>query len=114
MKLDELSKLGRLETEFEVVKGLKVKLHTLSMSEQHRALTSVPVTLNDATGQFHHLQRALLVEATESVNDEKPSKEELTKFYSDLQESIFQEIASKYTTLLQDSNTTLEELKKKN
>ena len=114
LELDSLTKLGRVESEFEVVKGLKITLHTLSMEAQHRALTSVPATLNDATGQFHHLQRALLVEATELVNDVKATKEELVKFYSELQESIFQEIASHYTTLLQSQNEILDSLKKKN
>jgi hypothetical protein len=112
MKLDELAKLGKVESEFEIVKGLKVKLHTLSMAEQHRALTSVPNNLTDPTGQFHHLQKVLLIEATESVNDEKPSKEELMKFYGELQESLFQEIASKYTSLLQEQNAVIEDLKK--
>ena len=112
LKIDELSKLGKIESEFEVIKGLKVKLHTLSMEQQHRALTSVPTTLNDATGQFHYLQRALLVEATETINDEKPTKEELVKFYSEIQESVFQNIASQYTTLLQKQNEITDELKK--
>jgi hypothetical protein len=112
MKLDELVKLGKVEAEFEVIKGLKIKLHTLSMEAQHRALTSVPATLNDATGQFHHLQRALLVEATELINDEKPSKEELVKFYSEIQENVFQQIASKYTDLLQQQNEVTKELEK--
>lgn len=112
LKIDELSKLGKVESEFEVVKGLKIKLHTLSMEAQHRALTSVPATLDDATGQFHHLQRALLVEATELINDEKPSKEELVKFYSEIQESVFQSIAERYTSLLQTQNEVTEELKK--
>jgi len=113
LKLDELSKLGRFESEFEVVKGLTVRLHTLSMAEQHRAITSVPATLTDATGQFHHLQKALLVEATESVNGEKASKEELEKFYGELQESLFQDVATHYTELITKQNDTLQELKKK-
>jgi hypothetical protein len=112
LKIDELSKLGKVEVEFEVVKGLKIKLHTLSMEEQHRALTSVPVSLNDATGQFHFLQRALLIEATETINDEKPNKDELVKFYSEIQESVFQSIAERYTTLLQQQNEVTQELKK--
>jgi hypothetical protein len=113
MQLAELANLGKIELEFEVVKGLKVKLHTLSMSEQDRALKSIPATLNDATGQFHHLQKALLVEATESVNGEKLSKTDLDKLYSDMQESLFQEIAAQYTTLLQSQNEVMNELKKK-
>jgi siderophore synthetase component len=112
LEIDSLSKLGRLESEFEVVKGLKIKLHTLSMEEQHRALTSVPATLTDATGQFHHLQRALLVEATELVNDVKATKEELVKLYSEIQENVFQQIAVRYTDLLQQQNNVTDALKK--
>ena len=110
--IDSLVKLGRLETEFEVVKGLKIKLHTLSMQEQHDALSSVPNTLTDPTSQFHALQRALLVAATELVNGDKVLKEDLVKLYSGLQENLFQAIAEKYTSLLQEQNAVIEELKK--
>jgi hypothetical protein len=110
--IDSLSKLGKIEKEFEVVAGLRLKLHTLSMQEQHDALASVPNTLTDPTSQFHALQRALLVASTELVNGEKVIKEDLVKLYSNLQESLFQAIAEKYTSLLQEQNTTVEGLKK--
>jgi replicative DNA helicase len=111
--LDSITKLGRIEKEIEIVKGFKVKLHTLSMQEQHDALTAIPNTITDPTSQFHALQRALLIAATELVNGEKATKEELTKLYSELQESVFQETATAYTNLLQDANSVLDELKKK-
>ena len=112
LKIDELSKLGRLELEFDVVKGLKIKLHTLSVDEQHHALASVSSNEADPTTQYHQLQKALLIEATELINGEKPTKEELVKFYSEVQESLFQDVAAHYTTLLQQQNGVTEELKK--
>ena len=113
IKLDELAQLGRLEKEFEIVKGLKIKLHTLSMQEQNIALKSVPASLTDPSAMFHHLQKALLIQATDLVNGEKATAEELEKLYNDLQESIFQEISGAYISLRDDANKVLEELKKK-
>lgn len=110
--IDSLSKLGRVAKEFDIVPGLKVSLKTLSMQEQHDVLASVPNTLTDPTSQFHSLQKALLVASTELINGEKVVKADLEKLYSNLQETVFQAVAEKYTSLLTEQNSVIDALKK--
>jgi hypothetical protein len=113
MSLDTLSKLGRVEQEFEIINGLTVKLHTLSAVEQQQALASVPDAVNDDIAKFYHLQQALLVYATDSINGQVLSKDDLRKLYGEMQNAIFQAIFEKYNALAEEQNKLIEDLKKK-
>lgn len=113
MALDSILKLGRIEKEYEVFKDFKVKLHTLTAQEQQEALSSVPDKIQDDVTRFSFLQQALVVQATDKINGETHSKEELRKFYGELQNSLLQSVFNHYLELINEQNTTFDELKKK-
>jgi hypothetical protein len=115
MDLTSFAVLNRVEKEFEVVNGLKIKMHTLSVLQQQAALSQLPTSPlgQDPALRAVVLQQALLIYALDSVNGEKISLEDATKFIQNLQAPIFNEIYNCYDTMAQEQDTTLTELKKK-
>lgn len=115
MDLKSLHSLGRIEREFQIVKDLKVVLHTLSAVEQQQALAELPNTAS-STDVIHRtviLQASLLIYALTSVNDEKMDLQKSKEFIQGLQSPIFNEIYNCYETIAQEQDKTVEELKKK-
>jgi len=115
MDLTNFASLNRVEKEFEVVNGLKIKMHTLSVLQQQAALSQLPTSPlgQDPALRAVVLQQALLIYALDSVNGEKISLEDATKFIQNLQAPIFNEIYNCYDAMAQEQDTTLTELKKK-
>lgn len=112
MSIASLAQLGRVEKEIEINSQLKVKLHTLSVMEQQKALAEIPESA-DAMTKFAHMQIASLVYATSEINGSKAMPEELKSFYSELQQTLLTSIFDQYLLLTEDQNKQLEELKKK-
>jgi hypothetical protein len=113
MDLKSLAQLGRIEKEFEVVPGVKVKFHTLSVVEQQKALASIPDNVLDDNARWAYMQQAILVHATDSVNDQKPELAALRELYGTMQYSILVEFFTRYLEVVADQNSILDELKKK-
>lgn len=108
-----LAKLGRVEKEIEVTEGLKVKVHTLSLSEQQRALSRIPTSVENEISRLSFLQQSILSEATDEVNGEVISKKDAEQLYSDLQFTLVSKIFTEYSLITEEQDKVLEELKKK-
>lgn len=111
--IDSLAKLGRIEKDIEVNKDLKIKVHTLSASEQQEALSSIPSGDVSEFTKISHLSHAVLVLATDEVNGEKVSQEEASKLYKAMQASLVSDIFTEQQLLSKDQDKVLEALKKK-
>lgn len=115
MSLKSLASLGRVSKEVEINKELKVTLHTVSSGDQEKVLLQIP-TEGDGTAKYAAIQRATLVYATDSINDQKfddTNRAELQEFYSSIQYSLLAQIFEAYLSCLSEQNTILEDLKKK-
>ena len=115
MDLKSFSTLNRIEREFDVVNGLKISMHTLSVLQQQQALAELPSSPlgSDTALRAVILQQALLIYALDSINGEKVDLPTAKKFIQDLQAPIFNEIYNCYDQMAQEQDKTLEELKKK-
>ncbi len=115
MDLKSFSTLNRVEREFEVVNGLKISMHTLSVLQQQQALAEVPASQlgSDPALRAVILQQALLIYAIDSINGEKVDLPRIKDFIQNLQAPIFNEIYSCYDVMAQEQDVTLAELKKK-
>ncbi len=111
MDLKSLAQLGRVEKEIEI-QGFKFKLHTLSVSDQQGALLSIPDGVKDEAVRLLKLQEAILVFATDTINEESVDKKKLQEIYSSLQPKVLSYIFSKYSELTKDQDVVLGELKK--
>lgn len=112
MDLTSLKQLGRIEKEVEIA-GFKFLLHTLTVAEQENAFEAVSGT-PDSNGIVDVLktQRALLVEATSSINGESIAKEELQKAYTEIQPRVLNQLFTIYRELTKEQEEVLGELKK--
>lgn len=115
MDLKSFSSLGLIQKEFEIVTGLKIKMHTLSVMQQQAALSQLP---NSPLGQDPALravvlQQALLIYALDELNDDKIDLPKATEFIQNLQAPIFNEIYNCYDLMAQEQDSILSELKKK-
>jgi len=117
MELKSLSQLGCIEKEKEILKGLKLKLRTLSSSEQQEIQELLPITnIEQAVSPslITKLQIHTLAKATVAVNEMAPTnKEELLKIYAELQTPVLNEAYKFYLELLGEQDKLVEELKKK-
>ncbi len=115
MDLKSFSNLNKIEREFDVVTGLKVSMHTLSVLQQQQALAEIPTSPvgTDTALRAVILQQALLIYALDSINGEKVDLQTAKKFIQDLQAPIFNEIYNCYDLMAQEQDKTLTELKKK-
>lgn len=116
MDLKSFSTLNRVEREFDVVNGLKISMHTLSVLQQQQALAELPTSplgTTDPALRAVILQQALLIYAIDSINGEKVDVQKVKDFIQNLQAPIFNVIYNCYDQLAQEQDKTLEELKKK-
>jgi hypothetical protein len=113
MGIISLAQLGRVEKEVVINKDLKLKLHTLSVTEMQKALAGIPNDIENEVAKFTHMQQAVLIQATDSVNDQGITKDEAKELYANLQHNIFAEIFVEYTALAGEQAKVLEDLKKK-
>jgi hypothetical protein len=113
MDLNALAQLGKVEREIVLNDKLTVKVHTLSVAEQQRALASMPTGIEDDATKFSYFQEAMLVHATDTINGEVVDKVTLAKFYKDLQYPLLTALFSQYLELSQEQGKVLDELKKK-
>ncbi len=115
MDLKSFSTLNRVEKEFDVVSGLKISMHTLSVLQQQQALAELPSSTlaMDTALRAVILQQALLIYALDSINGQKVSVQEAKDFIQNLQAPIFNAIYNCYDLMAQEQDQTLEELKKK-
>jgi len=111
MDLKSLAQLGRIEEEREVLKGVKIKMHTLSVTDQEE-VTKVIEKPEDTITKYPALLRSFLTRATISINDETDSKG-IEQFYKEAQFEIVKEIYIFYLELEKKQLSVLEELKKK-
>ena len=111
--IDSLAKLGRIEKVLEINKDLKVKVHTLSASEQHEALSSIPTDDSSEFIKVARLSHSVLVLATDEINGEKVTKDEASNAYSVMQASLVSDIFTAQQSLSKDQDKVLEALKKK-
>lgn len=109
--LISVSQLGRIEEEREVVKGLKVKLHTLSVTEQEE-LSGVATTTEEILKNYPAIQIKCLVLATSSINGEVIDKTQLEKTYKSLQYSVLNAVYNYYLELGEKQLKVIDELKK--
>jgi hypothetical protein len=115
MDLKSFSALNRVEKEFDVVNGLKISMHTLSVLQQQQALAELPPSTlaMDTALRAVILQQALLIYAIDTINGAKVTTQEAKGFIQDLQAPIFNAIYNCYDLMAQEQDQTLEELKKK-
>ena len=115
MDLKSFSALNRVEKDFDVVDGLKVKMHTLSVLQQQQALAELPTSPlgMDTALRAVILQQALLIYAIDEINGEKIDVVKSKDFVQNLQAPIFNALYNCYAELAQEQDKTLEELKKK-
>jgi|SRR5579863_8968730 len=115
MDLKSFSALNRVEKEFDVVEGLKVTMHTLSVLQQQQALAELPTSPlgMDTALRAVILQQALLIYAIDAINGEKIDVQKSKEFVQNLQAPIFNALYNCYDQLAQEQDKTLEELKKK-
>jgi hypothetical protein len=115
MELKSFSSLGRIEKEFEVLDGLKLSMHTLSVLQQQQTLAEIPAATlgTDQALRTFVLQQALLVYAIDSINGEKVTLEQAKQFIQSLQAPVFNEIYNCYDLMAQEQDSTLVALKKK-
>lgn len=115
MDLTNFKSLGLVSKEFEIVNGLKISMHTLSVLQQQQALSELPTSPlgQDAALRAVVLQQALLVYALDTLNGEKITLPQAKEFIQNLQAPIFNEIYNCYDEMAQTQDITLLELKKK-
>jgi len=115
MDLKSFAALGLVSKEFEIVKDLKVSMHTLSVLQQQQALSELIVSPagQDPALRTVVLQQALLVYALDTINGAKVTLQEAKDFIQNLQAPIFNEIYNCYDLMAQEQDNTLTELKKK-
>lgn len=115
MDLKSFSALNKIEKEFDIVKDLKVSMHTLSVLQQQQALSEL---VSSPAGQDPALrtvvlQQALLVYALDTINGIKVTLQEAKDFIQNLQAPIFNEIYNCYDQMAQEQDAILDALKKK-
>lgn len=115
MDLKSFSALNRVEKEFDVLDGLKVKMHTLSVLQQQQALAELPTSPLGMDNALRAviLQQALLIYAIDEVNGNKVTPQEAKEIVQNLQAPVFNALYNCYDQLAQEQDKTLEELKKK-
>jgi hypothetical protein len=115
MDIKSFASLGLVSKEFEIVNGLKISMHTLSVMQQQQALAELPTSPlgQDPALRTVVLQQALLIYALDSINGEKIDLPKAKEFIQNLQAPIFNEIYNCYDKLAQEQDSTLEALKKK-
>ena len=115
MDLKSFSALNRVEKEFEILDGLKVSMHTLSVIQQQQALSELPTSPlgQDLALRALVLQQALLVYALDAINGEKITLQQAKDFIQNAQAPIFNEIYNCYDLMAQEQDKILTELKDK-
>ena len=115
MDLKSFAALGLISKEFEVVKDLKISMHTLSVLQQQNALSELIASPagQDPALRTVVLQQALLVYSLDTINGEKIDLQKAKEFIQSLQAPIFNEIYNCYDLMAQEQDNTLTELKKK-
>lgn len=115
MELKSFSALNRVEREFDVFTGLKVKMHTLSVLQQQQALAELPPSPLGMDNGLRTviLQQALLVYAIDAINGEKVTLQQTKDVIQNLQAPVFNALVNCYDELAQEQDKILEELKKK-
>jgi len=113
MDIKSLAQLGRIEKEVEINKELHVRLHTLSVTEQQIALSSVPEAVENVTARFTYLQASILTQATDAVNGESITKEQAKELYDNMQYNILSDLFTAYSEVAGEQSKIMEELKKK-
>lgn len=115
MDLKNFSALNRIEKEFEIVRDVKISMHTLSVLQQQQALGELIVSPagQDPALRTVVLQQALLVYALDAINGVKVTLQEAKDFIQNLQAPIFNEIYNCYDQMAQEQDSVLVELKKK-
>lgn len=115
LELTDIAQLGRVVKTKEILKGVKVTLQSLSATHQQKILAAIPPQSLDTLAKFTYTQAETLVYATVSINDKQytdANRDELRKFYMDLQNKILQEFYSFYVDIAQEQNSVIESLKK--
>lgn len=125
MNLNSLAKLGRVETEKQITKGLKVKLRTLTALEYAKVMQmakdfsgGLDTPSMEALGRLAELQMETLAHATVAVNDEEVPEADsdripkLRSFYQNLQYPVLTEVYRTYLDLLGTQNGVMDDLKK--
>lgn len=114
MELKSFSSLNRIEKEFDVVTGLKISMHTLSVLQQQQALAELPTSPvgSDVALRTVILKQALLIYAIDTINGDKVTIQQAKDFIQGLQAPIFNEIYDCYDLMVQEQDKTLEDLKK--
>jgi hypothetical protein len=115
MDLTNFYSLAKVAKEFDVVSGLKVSMHTLSVLQQQQALAELPTSPLgiDTALRAVILQQALLIYAIDSINGEKVDIKSAKDFIQNLQAPIFNAIYNCYDVMAQEQDVTLVELSKK-
>lgn len=113
MALISLAQLGRIEKEIVLNEAVRIKVHTLSVAEQQRALAQLPAGVENEIAKFTFLQEAILVQATGEVNGEVVNSEQAKEIYSNMQYNLMAHVFAEYTDLAGEQGKVLEELKKK-
>lgn len=111
--LQRLSQLGRIEEEREIIKGLKVKLHTLSDEEQS-VLAKVASSAEEIIQNYPIIQRITLVSATSSITIDGIAidKSKLEDAYKSMQYGVLNSIYEFYIELTRNQLKIIDELKK--
>ena len=113
MTMLELSKIGRIEKEVEPIAGIKLKMHTLTVSEEQKINEYLGTFPTDLMSRIKPLQIETLVYSIESINETKFSDpNEIRTYLNTLQGSILDIFYTAYLELNKESTESIKQLKK--
>lgn len=108
--LKVLAQLGKISEEREVLTGIKVRMQTLTSTDQE-AVTSMIEKPEDTISRYPALLRQFLTKATISINDNS-DRTQIEEYYKECQYQVAKEIYIFYLELEKKQNSVIDELKK--
>jgi len=111
LNLDDIALIGKVEKEFEKIKGYKVKMHTLNTAENLEVLKKTSVS-EDPIVKYDILKRNNLIFAIDTINSEALSMQQKEAIINKLQSAALDLFYDSYSELLEEQQKILGELKK--
>ena len=113
MNLEELCNLGKVNREVDVLEGVKVKFHTLTVGEEQKISEFLSTLPNDILARAKPLQVETLAYAIESINGKTFSDvKELRTYLGTLQGLVLDSFYMSYISMEKESIESVEKLKK--
>ena len=112
MNLNEIINIGRIESEFDITEGLKVKMHTLSGEEQAIVINRTADKALDAYGRKNSIDIEMLVASITEINGVEVTEATTREFVNKIQATLQFKLLALYNSIELESRDKLEEIKK--